>query len=212
MENKPTLTADQRIANQLNDSKDLQERQIRAAEGDEDAIKMVPGNRDQKSKIRETEKDYIHVAVVTRNLDAESKVFHDEARVTKHHPRIFPGLISSNAFAAYDEAKIIHDPRKNAPQNEVLKPAPPRLTNPLSDADLRANDAALAAREQKVTDREKRVSENLARMEQLSAQMNQAQQTPAPKQQQANKGVTGQAVPKQSPQSESSDLPPLPGS
>jgi hypothetical protein len=165
---------------------------------------MIPANRDPKSKIKETDKDLIHVAVVTRNLDADNKVFHDEARVIKIQPRIFPQMIVNSAFAAFDEAKVIHDPRPNAPKDYALKPAPLKGTNAFNE-EAKVSDAALAAREQKVKDAEKSLDAKIAELNKLMAQT-QAKQTPQ------KQTVTGQGVSKQAPPAETKvvDLPPLP--
>jgi hypothetical protein len=104
-------------------------------------------------------------------------------------------MLINSAFAAFDEAKVIHDPRPNAPKDIALKPQPLKGNNPFNDeAALKANDAALAAREQKLKDAEKSLDAKIAELNKLVAQTQQKQ-----------------APQKQAPGAEKVvDLPPLP--
>ena len=188
------VTGEQRQARQVDELKALQDKQVRFANGEKDAIKEVPANRDSKSKILETEKDYVHVAVLMRTLDADQKRFVDEARVILVQPNMIDQMIKNSAFAAYDDARIIHDPRPNAPKDIALKPVIP-VTPDEKAAQLQ--DAALAAREQKIKDAEKRLDEKLARMEELAAKADK----PAAKDAKAKVQET---------QKTEGDLPPLP--
>lgn len=165
-----TSSAEMRKAQQSDKLRELQRAQQKAAGGDKNAIKEVAANRDKKARIKEHEKDLVHIKVLTRTIDNDSKTFHDERRVIKIQPRNIDQMIKDGAFAAYDEAIVIHDPRENAPKEYALKPSvvmPPSLSGP-------GNDAALAAREQQLKDRERRQEEAEARLDAKLAQLEQA--------------------------------------
>jgi hypothetical protein len=162
MESKTFITAEQRQAKQVDELKSLQEKQLKAAEGDESAIKTIGANRDGKYKIAEHDKDYIHIATLTRNLDSDQKKFFDESRVIKIQPNMFDQMLKNSAFASYDDVKVIHDPRPNAPKDYALKPTLPVSQD---EAANQIKDAALAAREQKVKDAEKRLDAKMAELE-----------------------------------------------
>jgi hypothetical protein len=194
------VTGEQRQAKQVDELKALQDKQVRYAQGDKSAIKEIQANRDPKSKILETEKDYVHVAVVMRTLDADQKRFIDEARVIPIQPNAIDQMIKNSAFAAYDDAKIIHDPRPNAPEVLAVKPVAPVSQD---EAAARANDAALAAREQKIKDAEKRLDEKMAALEELIAKSQKASKEPKPAEAKADAKEKAKTA-------EGSDLPPLP--
>jgi hypothetical protein len=150
-------TSEQRQAKQLDELNDLRDKQIAHANGDENAVKYISANRDSKYKIKEIEKGYVHVALLTRTLDAQQTEFHDETRVVPFQPNSFDQLVASNAFGAYSDATVIHDPRANAPKVYNLKPFEPKKAVPLIVQNSQ-NEAALAAREQKLADQEKRAA------------------------------------------------------
>lgn len=201
-------TAEARQAKQLDEQRDLQDRQIKAAQGDTRAIKMIQANRDPKSQIKEADKDHIHIAVVTRNHDVERKEYFPEARVLKIQPTIFPQMLANNAFAQYDEAKVIHDPRPNAPEVVELKPRPLVVKDAADNANV---DAAFAAREQKLKEMEVRLDAKLAEMQRLSSIVETGgKQKQAPTQIKVTSPVSGVTeTPKQEPAA-NTDLPPLP--
>lgn len=157
MENNIPLTSDQRAARQADEMKTLQEKQI-AIKSDELNEEYITGNRDSKSKIKKSEAGYVHTAVITRTLAPDSQSFIEDARVIKTHPNQFAQQIKNNAFGMYNEAKVIHDPRPNAPREYELKPQV-AVSRPV---DPGAVDAALAAREQKVREMEKSLDKKMA--------------------------------------------------
>jgi hypothetical protein len=140
------------------------------------ALPEITANRDKSKKIKEKDKDYVHVEVLTRTLNASGTDFHNERRVLKLNPRAFEQLIKDNGFAQYNESKVIHDPRENAPKEVKLVAAP------LQAAPGLVNDAELAAREQKVADREKSIDDKLAQLDAKLAELNKAKVTPVKQQ------------------------------
>lgn len=171
---------EQRSARQFAEMKDLQDKQIKVANGETEA-ETIPANKDANIKIKASDKDYVHIAAVTRNLAPDQKSFFDESRVIKVHANQFNQLVNSNAFAAYDDVKVIHDPRPNAPKEYALKPLQPGQTPPVDMAAIKANDAALAAREQKVKDLEKSLDKKIAELNRLQEETGKAKLTGAAK-------------------------------
>lgn len=179
MENE-FATSEQRQAKQLDELNDLRNRQIAAAQGDTDAIKMISANKDSKIKIKETDKDYVHVALMTRTLDANQKEFLTDSKIVKVHPNNFAQIVASNAYGAYDDVKVIHDPRPNAPKEYNLKPFEPKSAAALVAPVV--SDAAQAAREQKNKESEARIDKKIAELSALLAQSNLAAKTPVKQQ------------------------------
>jgi hypothetical protein len=139
-----TTEQDQRVAEQQVRLKDLQRSQLKAAHGDKNAIKKVKGNRDSKFEIPEHESHLVHVYTLSRSLSGDMLSFNDIEKVIAIQPRIFEQMITSGAFAAYTDAKVVHDPRENAPKAYKLKPVEPKLATVTDDAELKAREDALA--------------------------------------------------------------------
>lgn len=163
-----TTEHDKRIAEQQIEQRELQRAQQKAAAGDSKAIKKIKANKDSKFEIGEHEQDLIHVSVLTRTLAADQQSFHEISSVKKIQPRIFDQMIANSAFAAYTDAKVIHDPRPNAPKVYALKPMAAQTTPALgaNEADLAHREAALAAREEQINKNQKALEERLAKLEQ----------------------------------------------
>lgn len=160
------VTPESRLMKQKEDLRKLQRDQQAALAGDKEKIRMIKGNKDSKHEIAEHEKHLIHVYTNIKTVDVDTKTIHEEERIVKVHARNFDQLIKDGAFAVYDEVKVIHDPRKNAPKEYNLRPNVPASAS-LTAATM--TDAALAAREQKLKEREKQIEERLAKLEALES-------------------------------------------
>ena len=171
---KKTLTIADRQALQLDASKDLQERQQAASEGGE-PLEEIPANRNKNFKIRKIEENYVHLAVGERLLAPDQKSFITRSSIIKVQPNNFAQMVLNNAFAGYDDAQVIHDPRKNAPKEYALKPVNERFVGE-PEVDTAKFDAALAAKEQKLREMEARVDKKIA---ELTALQNAGVKTPS---------------------------------
>jgi hypothetical protein len=146
---KSTESKQERINKQKDELENIRLQQKEAAEGGE-PLPKIKANRDKNLEINEHEKEYIHVLAITRTVEPDLKTVHEEKRITKHHPRQFAQLIKGGAFNAFDDVRVVHDPRKNAPKDEVLKPSQPTAAPTPADTAM-----ALSVRENKLKEREK---------------------------------------------------------
>lgn len=147
-----TKTREQRMADQVDQIKDLQAKQMAAHNGDESAIKMIPANRDKEYEIKEYEKDYVHVAAISRIHNEATKEYKEEKRIIKIQPNNLDTMAASGAFNVYDDVKVIHDPRPGKAKEVKLKTTEPSVA------------------QAKPSQREKELEDRLAKLEaQLSA-------------------------------------------
>jgi len=151
---KVTKTREQRQADQVDELKELQAKQM-AAHDDPGSIKKIKANLDPKYEVKEYEKDFVHVLLVSRLNNEATKSYIDETRVIKVHPGNLEAMISTGIFGGYDDAKVIHDPRTNRPKDYRLKaePVPQAKAAPTP-----VDESILAAKEQRIADLERRLA------------------------------------------------------
>lgn len=107
---KITKTQEQRLSDQMDDL--AQKKADQLANGKP----TVVANRDSSYQIPEDEQDdYVHVWTRIRNMNPDQKSFTDEDRIIPVHANLFDAKVSQGAFSLYDEVKVVHDPRKEAP-------------------------------------------------------------------------------------------------
>jgi hypothetical protein len=199
---------EKKMADQVDALNTLRQNQKAALAGDKKAIAMVDANKEKGAKVPAHEQHLIHIATLTRTLSADQKSFIDQRRVIPVNTRNFNQMIKDGAFAAFDEAKVIHDPRPDAPREYALKPV-----DLSTSAAMPVNDAALAAKEQKLAEREKKIDAALAMLadKEKAIDAKLAQMNKAPEKQAPAKPVQPQA--KQAPpaqgETNTSDLPNL---
>ena len=171
-------TREQRLADQVDELKALQVKQMAAHDGDQTAIKTIKANLDPKYEVKDYERDYVHILLTQRVNNEATKSYIDETRVMKLHPNNLEQMISTGIFGGYDDAKVIHDPRTGKNKKEIkLKAEPVPQVAP-----VKIDDSALAAKEQKLAEREKRLAEQEARLdaklEKLEGKGSQAETLP----------------------------------
>jgi len=124
-----TKTKDQRSVDQIDKLDQLRQAQ-KAGE-----IDQVPANKDESILIPETEAaSYVHVLVIEKHHDQAKKTYIVHKKVIPFHANIFDNLVKSGAFNLYDEARVVHDPRKKAPKYETLK------TQNVAESDVKGSD------------------------------------------------------------------------
>ncbi len=113
---KRSRTREEKLAQQRDDLLELKGKQIRAAAGETDAIETQKGNKDKAYVLPENEAKYVHLKTTIKHLDEATKSIKKEDRIIKIHAREFDRRIAEGAFKTYDEVKVLHDPRANAPK------------------------------------------------------------------------------------------------
>jgi membrane protein involved in colicin uptake len=120
---KRNLTRDEKLSLQQDQLLAQKGKQIEAANGNEDALETITGNRDKSGKYRVLvlEQNYVHVKTIIKHLDQSQKNFVNEEKIHKIHAREFDRRVREGAFKTYDEVEVLHDPRANAPESYNLK-------------------------------------------------------------------------------------------
>jgi hypothetical protein len=173
---KITTTLDQRLADQVDELKELQTQQMAAHDGDQDAIKKIKANRDPKLEVKDYEADYVHILLTQRINNEATKEYIEETKTIKLHPNQVDQMIATGIFNGYDDARVIHDPRAGKVKEFRLKSEPVAQVQPTPIVDA----SVTAAREQKIADREKAIEAQLAEMRELAAQIKgKSSQAPA---------------------------------
>lgn len=146
---KRSTTRDEKLAKQQDEIQDLRDRQNA---GD---IDKVTANRNSKYKISELEEEgYVHVATRIKDLNPDQKSFTNRDAVLSIHKGEFDRKVKEGYFQLFDEVEVIHDPRENAPDSYVLKPATLSTEAPkgLPSAELNERVNKLKGREKELNE------------------------------------------------------------
>jgi hypothetical protein len=138
--------------------------QIQEADGRPDAMEYMPANKKPDVKIRVIEKNYVHIGVMSRHLNADMKSFTDQRKIVKIHAREFERRSKEGAFSTYDETEIIHDPR---PGNHVYRFKPEANKAPQIDHAAEKAKKEMSFREEQILAEAKKLD---AREEEIKAE------------------------------------------
>lgn len=115
------LTRDQKLHKQVSDNNALKEEQKRIANGERDAD-TIPANIDDTRKINKLEENYVHVLLINKMHNENTKSYENVEKVDLYHSRDFEQLVNSGAFNLFDEVRVIHHPEKKEYTQAQLKP------------------------------------------------------------------------------------------
>jgi hypothetical protein len=138
--------------------------QIQEADGRPDAMEYMAANKKPDVKIRVIEKNYVHLGVMTKHLNADMKSFTEQRKIIKIHAREFSRREKEGAFSTYDEHVVIHDPR---PGNHAYRFKPEANKAPQIDHAAEKAKKEMSFREEQILAEAKKLD---AREEEIKAE------------------------------------------
>jgi hypothetical protein len=149
-------------------------------------VPMITANRDKNFKIPKTEEGYVHCLLTTKNVGADMKSLVEQTKTDAYHADRFDVLVEQGAFQAFDDVKIIHDPRDGY-ENKVYSFKPEKIeaaavTGARATGIVKANEMKainqarkeigdaqddLATRTQAVAEKEKELTDKEAKIKSL---------------------------------------------